>query len=106
MLTGNSPFPTPSASDPSRPDLLANRYRKSESPNPYVSVTPCHGTEVYCVEKLTYTDGRVGAVIDYAKVFVTSLNSDTIPDPPLGAQRNVYRRADATYGPDDYICWP
>lgn len=29
-----------------------------------------------------------------------------IPEPPLGSQRDLFRRADGMYGADDYICWP
>jgi hypothetical protein len=49
---------------------------------------------------------RVGAVLHYGRNFVASPNVDYIPQPPLGASREVYMRADFRYADDDYIHWP
>lgn len=51
-------------------------------------------------------DGLVGAVISDGCSFVTSPNVEYIPSPALGGDRDVYRRSDLRYGPDDPLQWP
>lgn len=54
---------------------------------------------------LTYTDGRVAALMPQYRYFITS-NASSIPYPPIGSTRDLFRRADARYGPDDPLRWP
>ncbi|KAJ7585714.1 hypothetical protein C8J56DRAFT_764389, partial [Mycena floridula] len=54
---------------------------------------------------LTAYDGKVGAVLDSGRYFITSPTSDHIPDPQItGIQ--VRLRLDHRFGPDDFILYP
>ncbi|KAJ3848895.1 hypothetical protein EV368DRAFT_86086 [Lentinula lateritia] len=98
-------------------DLIRNR-RKNDNPSTagitYLSPTSPeilndapHLTKLYSVlNELTFSDGLCGANLPRTKEFVTSPNCTYIPEPPLGSTRDLYRRRDARYGPDDPISWP
>ncbi|KAF5347871.1 hypothetical protein D9757_014942 [Collybiopsis confluens] len=55
---------------------------------------------------LSYSDGICGAVLEQTREFITSPNCCYLPNPPSGSTRDLYRRQDARYGPDDPIQWP
>ncbi|THU85391.1 hypothetical protein K435DRAFT_869326 [Dendrothele bispora CBS 962.96] len=55
---------------------------------------------------ITYTDGLTGAIHARTQTFITSPNCLSIPRPPFGSTRDLYRRADARYGEDDPLQWP
>jgi hypothetical protein len=48
----------------------------------------------------------VGAVVRNGKWFVTSLNMEFVPQPPLGHTQNMHICADFQYGDDNPLQWP
>ncbi|KAK7436347.1 hypothetical protein VKT23_019195 [Stygiomarasmius scandens] len=55
---------------------------------------------------ISFTDGLTGSIHLRTREFVTSPNCTSIPRPPFGSTRDLYRRADARYGEDDPLLWP
>ncbi|KAK7444306.1 hypothetical protein VKT23_015318 [Stygiomarasmius scandens] len=55
---------------------------------------------------ITYTDGLTAALNGRTGTFITSPNCLSVPRPPFGSTRDLYRRADARYGEDDPLQWP
>jgi len=55
---------------------------------------------------LSSSDGLVGSVIANGKYIVTSPNIKSIPDPPLGGDRQLYLRENLRFGDDDPLQWP
>ncbi|KAK1229040.1 hypothetical protein PQX77_007910 [Marasmius sp. AFHP31] len=55
---------------------------------------------------LLYTDGLVPCLHPRTHEFVTSPNVSTIPAPPFGSTRDLYRREDGLYSADDPIQTP
>jgi hypothetical protein len=57
-------------------------------------------------ESFEHGDGWVGAVVGNGEWFVTSPNTEFVPQPPLGCTHNMCIRADFWYGDDDPLQWP
>lgn len=55
--------------------------------------------------KITVNDGLCGALV-LPDMFLTSPNCEYLPEPPLGSTRDLYRRRDGRYGPDDFLNHP
>ncbi|KAK7436345.1 hypothetical protein VKT23_019192 [Stygiomarasmius scandens] len=55
---------------------------------------------------IAFTDGLVAGIHERTGTFISSPNCYTIPRPPFGSTRDLYRRADARYGEDDPLQWP
>ncbi|KAJ8072105.1 hypothetical protein PM082_015663 [Marasmius tenuissimus] len=55
---------------------------------------------------LSHSNGLVACLHPRTREFVTSPNSSTIPIPPFGSTRNLYRREDGLFGPDDPVQTP
>ncbi|KAK0472863.1 hypothetical protein IW261DRAFT_1570459 [Armillaria novae-zelandiae] len=51
-------------------------------------------------------DGRYGTILDGQDSIIVTPNSSFMPCPPIGAQREVYMRANYRYGTDDHLQWP
>jgi hypothetical protein len=83
-------------------DLL--KY-KLDGRKPILCFVTCFLTQFSTLAPLSATDGKVGALLLSKQYFVTSLNEDFIPEPPLNS-RQVFMRADSLYGDDDPLCWP
>ncbi|KAK1231272.1 hypothetical protein PQX77_005612 [Marasmius sp. AFHP31] len=56
--------------------------------------------------ELSYTDGLIASLHPRTREFVTSPNVSSIPPPPFGSTRDLYRREDGFYGHDDPILTP
>ncbi|KAG7095977.1 hypothetical protein E1B28_006660 [Marasmius oreades] len=57
-------------------------------------------------QEITYNDGLVASLHPRTREFITSPNCFSIPKPPFGSTRDLYRRKDGLYGEDDPIQWP
>ncbi|KAK0218427.1 hypothetical protein EDD85DRAFT_961443 [Armillaria nabsnona] len=51
-------------------------------------------------------DGKYGTILDGQDSFIVTPNSSIMPRLPIGAQREVYMRANYRYGIDDHLQWP
>ncbi|SJL14103.1 uncharacterized protein ARMOST_17558 [Armillaria ostoyae] len=51
-------------------------------------------------------DGKCGLILDGIDSFIVTPNSNHIPKPPLGANREVYMQENFRYGHDDPLQWP
>ncbi len=64
------------------------------------------GTMLTTMPVLRAFDGKVGRVLDSIDSFIVTPNSNHIPKPPLGANREVYMRENFRYGHNDPLQWP
>ncbi|KAK0460784.1 hypothetical protein IW261DRAFT_1577485 [Armillaria novae-zelandiae] len=51
-------------------------------------------------------NGRYGTILDGQDSIIVTPNSSFMPRPPIGAQCEVYMRANYQYGTDDHLQWP
>ncbi len=51
-------------------------------------------------------EGKYGTILDGQDSFIVTPNSSIMPRPPIGAQHEVYMRANYWYGIDDHLQWP
>ncbi|KAK7437518.1 hypothetical protein VKT23_020792 [Stygiomarasmius scandens] len=57
-------------------------------------------------QPITFKDGLSAAIYQRTSEFITSPNRQSIPCPPFGSTRDLYRRSDSRYGEDDPLQWP
>ncbi len=51
-------------------------------------------------------NGKYSTILDGQDSFIVTPNSSIMPRPPIGAQCEVYMRANYQYGIDDHLQWP
>ncbi|SJL13793.1 uncharacterized protein ARMOST_17241 [Armillaria ostoyae] len=85
--------------------LLHSRAVNIRASNQYYLFYILKGLNVYPPAVGPF-DGKWGAVFDDIDYFIITPNATMICMPPLGANREVYMRADYRYGHDDPLHWP